>query len=320
MPAHAEIIVEGEVNLEDLFDEEEIIAATMYALPKKQKLPELNVTAITMRADRPIYRNHQAVPDTDHQALPGCATRRCGLRAGVAEGLGQGRPGRLPGSGWVIGDRRAARKTTRTRRAMTTDERAGLESDPIVPYADPADLPAPLRSAIESYRQRMGFLPNALKLYMYRPQILKCLIEINNTIMRDASGHLDEGLERRIAAVCSALDHSPCCVAHNANTLKSSVEGEGEGWGWSDAEVRALLDPGFEPDDPVEAACFAFARAATRDPSDVPQTVIARLTEALTPPQVIELACVAGFWRMYDSIHESLYVPVDRSSSRSRTK
>jgi len=53
-PAHAEIIVEAEVNLEDVFDEEEIIAPTMYALPKKQKLPELIVTAITMRADRPI--------------------------------------------------------------------------------------------------------------------------------------------------------------------------------------------------------------------------------------------------------------------------
>ena len=89
------------------------------------------------------------------------------------------------------------------------------------------------------------------------------------------------------------------------------MEGDGEGWGWSDEEVRALLDPGFEPDDPVEAACFAFARAATRDPSDVPQAVIARLTEALTPPQVIELACVVGFWRMYNSIHESLYVPVE---------
>ena len=70
VPAHAEIIVEGEVNLDDLFDEEEIIAPTMYALPKKQKLPELQVTAITMRADRPIYRNHQVVPETDHQVLP----------------------------------------------------------------------------------------------------------------------------------------------------------------------------------------------------------------------------------------------------------
>ena len=190
-------------------------------------------------------------------------------------------------------------------------EQTGLESDPIIPYADPADLPTALRSAIESYAQRMGFLPNALKLYMHRPQILKCLIEINNTVMRDASGHLDDGLKRRVAAVCSALNHSPYCVAHNANTLKGSVEGDGEGWGYSDEDVRALLDPEFEPDDPAEAACFAFARAATRDPSDVPQAVITRLTEALTPPQVIELACVVGFWRMYNSIHESLYVPVE---------
>jgi 4-hydroxy-3-polyprenylbenzoate decarboxylase len=30
----------------------------------------VRVTAITMRADRPIYRNHQVVPDTDHQTLP----------------------------------------------------------------------------------------------------------------------------------------------------------------------------------------------------------------------------------------------------------
>ena len=190
-------------------------------------------------------------------------------------------------------------------------ERTGLESDPIIPYADPAGLPDALRSAIESYARRMGFLPNALKLYMHRPQILKCLIELNNTVMRDASGHLDDGLKRRVAAVCSALNHSPYCVAHNANTLKGDPHGDGEGWGWSSDDVRALLDPGFEPEDPVEGACFAFARAATRDPSDVPQAVVSRLTEALTPPQVIELACVVGFWRMYNSIHESLYVPIE---------
>jgi len=70
VPAHAEIIVEAEVNLIDAFEEEEIIAPTMYALPKKQRLPELIVTAITMRADKPIYRNHQVVPNTDHQVLP----------------------------------------------------------------------------------------------------------------------------------------------------------------------------------------------------------------------------------------------------------
>lgn len=190
-------------------------------------------------------------------------------------------------------------------------EAGSMESDPVVPYADPAGLPPALRAAIEAYAERMGFLPNALKLYMHRPEILRCLIELNNTVMRDESGHLDEGLKRRVAAVCSALNRSPYCVAHNANTLKTDADGDGEGWGHTDAQVRALLDPAYEPDDPVESACLAFARAATRDPSDVPQAVIARLTDALTPPQAIELACVVGFWRMYNAIHESLYVPLE---------
>src|SRR5256884_4563648 len=41
-----------------------------YYLPKSSKLPELPLPALTMRADRPIVRNHQTCPDTDHQPLP----------------------------------------------------------------------------------------------------------------------------------------------------------------------------------------------------------------------------------------------------------
>lgn len=70
VPAHAEIIVEGTV---DLVDKTEIgigVGPSMYYLPKTASLPEINLTAITMRKDRPIYRNHQTNPDTDHQPLP----------------------------------------------------------------------------------------------------------------------------------------------------------------------------------------------------------------------------------------------------------
>jgi len=42
----------------------------MYNLPHDENLPEVEVTAITMRGDRPIYRNHQTTPATDHQPLP----------------------------------------------------------------------------------------------------------------------------------------------------------------------------------------------------------------------------------------------------------
>ena len=70
VPAHAEIVVEALVDLTETHELGGVAAPTMYFLPKEQAIPRLNLTAITMRGDRPIYRNHQTVPDTDHQPLP----------------------------------------------------------------------------------------------------------------------------------------------------------------------------------------------------------------------------------------------------------
>ncbi len=70
VPAHAEIVVEGWVGLGKLHDVGVSVGPSSYYLPKTSKLPEFTVTAITMRADRPIYRNHLTCPETDHQPLP----------------------------------------------------------------------------------------------------------------------------------------------------------------------------------------------------------------------------------------------------------
>jgi 2,5-furandicarboxylate decarboxylase 1 len=70
VPAQAEIVVEARVNLNDKFAVGEVTSPSMYHLPHSENVPELEVTAISMRADRPIYRNHQTCPETDHQTLP----------------------------------------------------------------------------------------------------------------------------------------------------------------------------------------------------------------------------------------------------------
>jgi 3-polyprenyl-4-hydroxybenzoate decarboxylase len=70
VPAEAEIVVEGHVNLKERFKVGEVTSPSMYNLPHYENLPEVEITAITMRGDRPIYRNHQTCPDTDHQPLP----------------------------------------------------------------------------------------------------------------------------------------------------------------------------------------------------------------------------------------------------------
>lgn len=70
VPAHAEIIIEGHVNLTEQFKTGEVTSPSMYYMPHYEHCPEFIASAITMREDRPIYRNHQTCPETDHQSLP----------------------------------------------------------------------------------------------------------------------------------------------------------------------------------------------------------------------------------------------------------
>ncbi len=70
VPAQAEIVVEGRVKLNGKTRVGDVTSPSMYHLPHYEELPEVEITAITMRADRPIYRNHQTTPETDHQPLP----------------------------------------------------------------------------------------------------------------------------------------------------------------------------------------------------------------------------------------------------------
>ena len=76
-------------------------------------------------------------------------------------------------------------------------------------------------------------------------------------------------------------------------------------------ELRGMLTGEVEPKGEFEKACFDFVRAASADPSNVPDEIRQRLKEHLNPEQIIELACVVGFWKFFNTVHESLKVPVE---------
>jgi hypothetical protein len=61
----------------------------------------------------------------------------------------------------------------------------------------------------------------------------------------------------------------------------------------------------------MERACFDYVRSASEDPTSVPEEILQRLKKHLTAPQVIELACVVGFWKFYNTVHDSLRIPVE---------
>ena len=187
----------------------------------------------------------------------------------------------------------------------------GVEKKPFLPYVDEKDYPESLQPILEPYMKRMGFLPNALKLYMHRPEIAEPLWLLNSAIMRDRSSTLDQGLKRRLATVACKTNECTYCTAHCCAMLKAPVGLGPEGWGMDDNEVIAMLKEGGTPHNEMERACFDFVTAASENAGNVPDDVYRRLVEFLTPPQIVELACVVGFWKMYNTIHDALRIPIE---------
>jgi len=186
-----------------------------------------------------------------------------------------------------------------------------VETKPLIPYVEAEDAPERLKPVLDPYIKRMGFLPNALKLYMHRPEIAETLWKLNSNVMRDPSSTLDQFLKRRLAAVASKINGCTYCTSHHCAILKNDSDSGSEGWGLTDEDLRNLLTEDLEPKDEFERVCFDFVRAASEDPKNVPEEIYQRLVKLLTPPQIVELACVVGFWKLYNTIHDSLKVPLE---------
>ncbi len=188
------------------------------------------------------------------------------------------------------------------------------EEEPVIPYVDLEDFDPILKKRSQSYSQRMGFLPNCNKLYAHRPQIAAPLWDLNSAIMRDGSSTLAQGLKRRIATRLGKLNNSTYCVSHHCGILQRE-EGEDkmqdEGWSLSDEDVRSLLVDEQGGQDDFEKACFDFADAMTRDPTTIPDEVYERVKRLLSPAQIVELSAVVGFWKLYNTIHSGLKVPLE---------
>lgn len=185
------------------------------------------------------------------------------------------------------------------------------EEEPFIPYADPDKIPATLKEKLDAYLKRMGFLPNALKLYMHRPEIAEVLWKLNDTIMRDESSVLDQQLKRQLALVASKVNGCQYCTTHHCTIVKRPISGLDEGWGLEQGEVDALLNNQYQAGDEKESICFDFVIAASMDPDNVEDAIYIRLKQHLTPEEIIELASLVGFWKMYNTIHDSLRIPIE---------
>ena len=186
-----------------------------------------------------------------------------------------------------------------------------IETEPFIPYVREEDFADVLKPTLEPYKKRMGFLPNALKLYAHRPEIAETLWQLNSKVMRDPSSTLDQLFKRKLAAVACATNGCAYCTAHSCAMLKKPRDTAFEGWGMDEEELQGIITGDAEPKDAFERACYDYVRAASEDPTAVADEILQALKEHLTPPQIVELACLVGFWKFYNTVHDSLHIPVE---------
>src|SRR5579863_6664018 len=117
-----------------------------------------------------------------------------------------------------------------------------VEAQPFIPYVEDENFHPRLRPVVEPYEKRMGFVPNALKLYAHRPEIAETLWRLNSNVMRDPSSTLDQFLKRRLSALASVVNGCAYCTSHCCSMLKKPTTAGFEGWGLDDAAVRELLE------------------------------------------------------------------------------
>jgi alkylhydroperoxidase family enzyme len=129
--------------------------------------------------------------------------------------------------------------------------------------------------------------------------------------MRDESSVLDQKLKRQCALVASKVNGCKYCTTHHCTIVKRPVSGVDEGWGLDQEEVEALLNQKYQPEDEKQRACLDFVAAASQDPGAVADDIYARLKQYLTPAEIMELASLVGFWKMYNTIHDSLRIPIE---------
>src|SRR5436190_13511531 len=116
-----------------------------------------------------------------------------------------------------------------------------FEGEPFIAYMREENFDPRLKPVVVPYKKRMGFLPNALKLYAYRPEIAETLWKLNSNIMRDPSSTLDQLLKRKLAAVACATNGCAYCTAHSCSMLKKPAQAGFEGWSVGEQELQDII-------------------------------------------------------------------------------
>ncbi|MDG2002884.1 MAG: carboxymuconolactone decarboxylase family protein [Novosphingobium sp.] len=183
-------------------------------------------------------------------------------------------------------------------------------ADPVIPFVDPDQLAPEARAMLDRMADMVGFVPHSMLTYFHRPAIAGAVMGMMGAVFQDEGSTLPAAIKGKIGVICSAINGCAYCTSHQCY---SAAHPPGGASGLSDEQLTALVSGTDIGGDPVEAACFSYARAASFDPASVTPDVLEGLKQVLTSAQIVELAALVGLWKMINTIHDTLNLPIEDS-------
>jgi len=181
-------------------------------------------------------------------------------------------------------------------------------TDPIIPFVDPDALDPESRAMLENMTIMLGFVPHSMLTYFHRPAIARAVMGMMGAVFQDGEATLPGAIKGKLGIICSAINGCVYCTSHQCHSASLPPGGAP---GLSDEQLSALVSGADTGSDPVEVACFTFARAASSVPASVTTDILEGLKEVLTSAQIVELAAVVGLWKMINTIHDTLHLPIE---------
>jgi len=160
-----------------------------------------------------------------------------------------------------------------------------------------------LKEQFETFRKRMGFIPNSILIMQRRPEMVRAFTQMTAVIWSPSSS-VDLKLKRLLAHVTSRAAGCRYCMAHTAEGAHRL--------GVDDSKLAAVWDYQTSPlFTPAERAALDVAVSAGSMPNAVTDEMFIELRKHWSDEQIVEIIAAIAMFGFLNRWNDTLATPLE---------
>ena len=172
------------------------------------------------------------------------------------------------------------------------------------PRLAPLPPASELKEEFETFRKRLGFVPNSMLIMQRKPALVRAFTALTAALNDPATSKVDFGLKRLIGHMASRAAGCQYCMAHTAGIARASSDYEKKVAAIWDYETSPLFSP-------AERAALDFARAAASVPNAVTDEMFAAMRQHWSDEQMVEIVGVIAIFGFLNRWNDTMATPLE---------